>query len=95
MYQEIITWAIILVMALVSETLTAGALISIWFVPGAIVGMLLALLKVPFWIQIAVWLALAIACIVLTHTVFHLSKKLTKSVKQQVLIPIRLVKKHR
>ena len=70
MYQEIITWAIILVMALVSETLTAGALISIWFVPGAIVGMLLALLKVPFWIQIAVWLAIAIACIVLTHTVF-------------------------
>ena len=70
MYLEIITWAIILVMALVTEAVTAGALVSIWFVPGAIVGMLLALLEVPFWIQVAVWLAIAIACITVTHTVF-------------------------
>ena len=70
MYLEIITWAIILVGALVVEALTSGALISIWFVPGAVVGMLLALLKVPFWIQVAVCLALAILCIALTRTVF-------------------------
>lgn len=70
MYLEIITWAIILVMALATEAMTAGALVSIWFVPGAIVGMLLALLEVPFWIQVAVWLAIAIVCITVTHTIF-------------------------
>lgn len=69
MYLEIITWAIILVGALATETVTAG-LVSIWFVPGAVVGMLLSVFGVPFWIQVAVCLALAIVCVVLTRTVF-------------------------
>ena len=68
---EIITWAIILVLAVVAEAVTAGALVSIWFVPGAVIGMLLAVLEVPFWIQIAVWLVIAIVCVTLTHTVFR------------------------
>ena len=64
-------WLGIVVLAVVVEVSTV-ALVSIWFMPAALVSMILAFCGVPLWIQILVFLILSALCIVFIQP---LSKK--------------------
>ena len=63
-------WLGVIVVSLIVEALTAG-LVSIWLVPGALASMVLALFKLPLFVQIPVFLVLSVACIVLGKTLFR------------------------
>ena len=53
-------WLGVLILSIVLEALTF-TLVSIWFVPGALISMILAFIPgVPFWVQIVVFLALTL-----------------------------------
>jgi len=62
-------WIAVIVLAIIVEVFT-DQLISIWFVPGAIVAIILDFLKVHFVWQILTVLLLAGVGIILTKTVF-------------------------
>lgn len=62
-------WLLILVGAIVVEVMTAG-LVSIWFVPAALVAMVLAFFNVPFYLQVVVFLGLSLILIVLSRTIW-------------------------
>ncbi len=63
-------WLAIILLAGVVEIVTAP-LVSLWFVPGAFVAMILAFCKVSIWIQVAVFLVLSVASLILAKTVFR------------------------
>ncbi|MBQ8496321.1 MAG: NfeD family protein [Clostridia bacterium] len=65
-------WLGVVVLSVVVEISTVS-LVSIWFMPSALVAMILAFCGVPLWIQILVFLILSILCIFLMKP---LSKKL-------------------
>ncbi len=64
-----IFWAVLIVIAVVIEVLTPN-MVSIWFVPSAIVSLILTLFNVPFPIQIAVFVVLSASFIFLFKFVF-------------------------
>ena len=56
----IYVWLILLVLMIIAELATLTALITIWFIPPAIISLILAYLNVSTWIQIAVFLILSL-----------------------------------
>ncbi len=62
-------WLFILIFAIVLEVSVPG-LISIWFVPAALVAMLLAFFEVPIYLQITVFFGIAIILIVMSRTLW-------------------------
>lgn len=56
-------WIAVMIAAIVMELMTPGALVAIWFVPAALVSMILAFFEVKLWIQIVVFLAVSIICV--------------------------------
>ena len=62
-------WAAVLLATIVIESQTLG-LVSIWFMPGALVSMILAMLKVPVWIQGAVFFVLSVLLLVFGRRLF-------------------------
>lgn len=62
-------WLGVLTLALIAEAVTAG-LISIWFVPGALVAMILAFCNVPEYLQLVVFLGLSLIFLVLSRTIW-------------------------
>ncbi len=63
-------WLGILVSAIIIEVMTAG-LVSIWFVPAALVAMILAFFNVPLYLQIIVFLGLSLIFIILSRTIWR------------------------
>ena len=62
-------WAAVFIAAIVVESQTMG-LVAIWFMPGALISMFLAMLHVAEWIQIVVFVALTVLLLVLGKTIF-------------------------
>ena len=62
-------WLGVLIAALILEAVTAG-LFSIWFVPPALISMILALCNVPLPLQITVFFGLSILLIVFSRTIW-------------------------
>ena len=56
-------WLGVVVLAIAAEAATTD-LIAIWFMPAALVSLILALLDVPLWIQIVVFIVLVAAFLV-------------------------------
>ena len=57
-------WLGVLVLAVILEAFTF-ALVSVWFVPGALVSMILAFIPgIPLWVQIVVFLALTLVLMI-------------------------------
>ncbi|MBQ8175209.1 MAG: NfeD family protein [Clostridia bacterium] len=56
-------WIVVMVAAVAIEVATPGALVAIWFLPSALVSMILAFLKVPLYVQIPVFIVLSLACV--------------------------------
>ena len=61
-------WLGVIVVAIIVEASTY-ALVSIWFVPAAIVSMILAFFKVDLWIQIVVFFVISILLLVFLRPV--------------------------
>lgn len=72
-------WLTVMVLALVCEGITT-VLVSIWFVPPAIISMVLAVFDADVWIQVVLFFVVSIASIVVFHSVFK--KKLADSKKK-------------
>ena len=62
-------WLGILIVALIVEATTAG-LLSIWFVPPALICTLLAFLNVPTYLQVVVFFGISIMLIVFSRTIW-------------------------
>lgn len=56
-------WLGVVVLAIAAEAATTD-LIAIWFMPAALISLILALLDVPLWIQIVVFIVLVAAFLV-------------------------------
>ena len=67
-------WLAVTFLAVVCEIMTAE-LVSIWFVPGAIAGIVLAVLEQPVWIQAIVFFASSVVLVVLFQILFISKKK--------------------
>ena len=75
-YVMAIVWASVFLIALFFEAQTAE-LVAIWFVPGAIVSLILSIVGVPEWIQWIVFAAMSVVLFTLAFTIFR--KKLLKN----------------
>ena len=75
-----ILWAVLFLGALFIEAQTAE-LLAVWFVPGALISLVLATLGVDMWIQWVVFAAVSTVLLVLALTVFR--KKLLKNNGQE------------
>ena len=62
-------WAAILIAAIVIETQTMDML-TIWFMPSALIAMVLGILKVQIFIQCLVFIVLTVVLLILSKTVF-------------------------
>jgi membrane protein implicated in regulation of membrane protease activity len=62
-------WLAVVVLAIVCEGMTT-ALVSIWFVPGALIGMIFAALGVEIWIQVLIFIVLSVSLIVVFQRFF-------------------------
>lgn len=58
-------WLAIVLLSIVIEALTTN-LVAIWFMPAALVSMVLSILNVPLWIQIVVFFALVVIFLILS-----------------------------
>ena len=64
------TWMAVLVAAVVLESVTMN-LVAIWFVPGALLSLVLAACKVPFGWQALVFVLVSGAFLALSRTIFR------------------------
>ena len=63
-------WLAVVVMALICEGITT-ALVSIWFVPGAVIAIVLAALELEVWIQALVFFVVSIVSVVIFQSLFR------------------------
>lgn len=80
-------WLGVLAFAIIVEVMVAG-LVSIWFVPSALVAMVLAIFNVPYYLQIIVFLGISLILIVLSRTIWkkYTSVKPLEPTNSDVLI---------
>ena len=64
--QPWVYWLAVLIICLIIEGAVPG-LVSIWFAFGALVALLVSLLKAPVWLQIAVFVVVSIAALFITR----------------------------
>ena len=83
-------WVAVAVVALVIELSTA-ALVSIWFVPAAIITCLISLVVESFFIQIIVFVILSIIAMIISRKVY---KKYIKKDKDEVSVDSKLIGKY-
>lgn len=62
-------WIAVVILGLAVEAMTA-AIVAIWFIPGSLLGMILALCGVDIWVQIYTFIILTVILLVLSKTVF-------------------------
>ena len=70
-----IAWLVVLVLSIIVESATLS-LVSIWFIPASIVSLVLALCKVPIWVQIVVFVVISIGTLTFLRPVFKKMLKL-------------------
>ena len=63
----IYVWLGVVVMAIAAEAATAD-LIAIWIIPSALVSLILAVIDVPLWLQVVVFIVLVVAFLALSKT---------------------------
>jgi membrane protein implicated in regulation of membrane protease activity len=63
-----IVWTVLIIVFAVAEAFTLG-LTSIWFALGAIVALLVSLLKLPIYLQIAVFLIATLVLVIYTRPI--------------------------
>ena len=71
-YGLMLFWAAIAILAFAVEAATAD-IVSIWFIPGAVISMILSLWVDKFWIQLVVFFVFSVGMLLLTGK--HFRKK--------------------
>lgn len=61
----VIVWGVVAVAALLLEIATVGAMTSIWFAVGALIALVLALLKIGTMIQLIVFIVVSVASFII------------------------------
>ena len=56
-------WIVIMIAAIAIEVATPGALVAIWFLPSALISMILAFCHVPVFVQLPVFILLSLVCV--------------------------------
>lgn len=67
-------WIVLVILFIVWEVVTPG-LVAIWFVPSALISMVLAFCGVYVWVQIPVFLIISILCIVFARPLINHRQK--------------------
>lgn len=67
-------WIVLVILSIVWEVVTPG-LVAIWFVPSALISMVLAFCGVYVWVQIPVFLIISILCIVFARPLINHRQK--------------------
>ncbi len=62
-------WLGVIILAVILEASTC-ALVSIWFIPAAVVSLILSFFPVPLWIQITVFVVCSALLLVFTKVIF-------------------------
>ena len=78
-------WITVIVISVVCEAATA-ALVSIWFMPAALISLVLSCFEVHIWIQAATFFVVSIMSIVIFHSFF--GKYISKSKKTATNVDI-------
>ncbi len=80
-------WIATVILAIVAEAMTTD-LIAIWIMPAALISMILALLDVPLWIQIVVFLVLTAVFLLLSKMFLrkYLKKRPTEITNADALL---------
>ena len=76
-------WLGIIILAIFCEAQTA-ALVAIWFMPAALVSMILSFFDVYLWVQVLVFFFISIASIILFKKIFNKKLKVTEETKTNV-----------
>ncbi len=89
-YGPALFWVAVATVAVIVESQTCE-LISIWFVPGAVVAMVLSFFGVEFWIQAVVFVALSAVTLTLVHTALkkYLPKRKETKTNVDALIGVK------
>ena len=74
-YGLMLFWAAIAILAFAVEAATAD-IVSIWFIPGAVISMILSLWVEQFWIQLVVFFVFSIGMLLITGK--HFKRKNTE-----------------
>lgn len=87
-----IFWLVLLILFIVMESVTTS-LVSIWFAAGSLAALILAGLKVQFWVQITVFVAVSIVLLLATRPFAKkfLEPKITKTNFDRIIGEICLV----
>lgn len=72
-------WLGVAILAAVVEAVVPS-LVSVWFVPGGLAGLLVSLLGGPVWLQILIFLAVSLVCLGLTRP---LAKRLIRYTRER------------
>ena len=70
-----IVWLAVVIVSIIAEA-SSCALVSIWFIPAAVISMILSFFSVPLWIQIIVFIVCAALLLIFSRTVFKKTLKL-------------------
>ena len=62
-------WLGVIILAVILEASTC-ALVSIWFIPAAVVSLILSFFPVPLWIQITVFVVCSALLLIFTKVIF-------------------------
>ncbi len=81
MFMEIALWIVLLVFCIIAEVATSVALVTIWFMPGAIIAAILAAFRVSIVVQIIVFLIVSIISLFITKEIV-VKKRLAKQFEQ-------------
>lgn len=65
-----VVWAVVFVAAIIIESQTAE-MVAIWFVPGALVSLVMSSLRVSVWIQCVTFLVLSVVLMILGIKIFR------------------------
>lgn len=89
-YGPALFWVAVATVAVIVESQTCE-LISIWFVPGAIIAMVLSFFGVEFWIQTVVFVAFSAVTLTLVHTALkkYLPKRKETKTNVDALIGVK------
>lgn len=66
----VIVWFLLLAGFVMLEAMTRS-LVAVWFMPGTVIGILLAAFHVPFWVQLGQFILLSAALLILTRRFTH------------------------
>lgn len=67
-------WIAATVLFVIVEAATVS-LVSIWFIPGSIISLILSFFDIPDWVQIVVFIVVSLATLLLCKFVFKVGKK--------------------